>query len=168
VIPTTQIIAGVRAARRPPQPHHRARRAFACDSDLGVSKRPEAADRILIAEDDFLVASQMEAALAQAGFEVIGIAGSADQALELAAAELPTLVVMDVRLSGTRDGIDAALELFATHGIRCVFATAHQTAETRTRAQPANPLRWLAKPYTMLSLVDTVRRALQELQPRAS
>ena len=168
MIPTTQIIAGVRAARRPPQPHHRARRAFACDSDLGVSKRPEAADRILIAEDDFLVASQMEAALAQAGFEVIGIASSADQALDLAAAERPALVVMDVRLSGTRDGIDAALELFATHGIRCVFATAHQTAETRTRAQPANPLRWLAKPYTMLSLVDTVRRALQELQPRAS
>jgi DNA-binding NarL/FixJ family response regulator len=168
VIPTTQIIAGVRAARRPPQPHHRARRAFACDSDLGVSKRPEAADRILIAEDDFLVASQMEAALAQAGFEVIGIASSADQALDLAAAERPALVVMDVRLNGTRDGIDAALELFATHGIRCVFATAHQTAETRTRAQPANPLRWLAKPYTMLSLVDTVRRALQELQHRAS
>ena len=168
MIPTTQIIAGVRAARRPPQPHHRARRAFACDSDLGVSKRPEAADRILIAEDDFLVASEMEAALAQAGFEVIGIASSADQALDLAAAERPALVVMDVRLNGTRDGIDAALELFATHGIRCVFATAHQTAETRTRAQPANPLRWLAKPYTMLSLVDTVRRALQELQPRAS
>ena len=168
MIPTTQIIAGVRAARRPPQPHHRARRAFACDSDLGVSKRPEAADRILIAEDDFLVASQMEAALAQAGFEVIGIASSADQALDLAAAERPALVVMDVRLNGTRDGIDAALELFATHGIRCVFATAHQTAETRTRAQPANPLRWLAKPYTMLSLVDTVRRALQELQARAS
>ena len=168
MIPTTQIIAGVRAARRPPQPHHRARRAFACDSDLGVSKRPEAADRILIAEDDFLVASQMEAALAQAGFEVIGIASSADQALDLAAAERPALVVMDVRLNGTRDGIDAALELFATHGIRCVFATAHQTAETRTRAQPANPLRWLAKPYTMLSLVDTVRRALQELQHRAS
>ena len=168
MIPTTQIIAGVRAARRPPQPHHRARRAFACDSDLGVSKRPEAADRILIAEDDFLVASEMEAALAQAGFEVVGVASSADQALDLAAAERPALVVMDVRLNGTRDGIDAALELFATHGIRCVFATAHQTAETRTRAQPANPLRWLAKPYTMLSLVDTVRRALQELQHRAS
>ena len=168
MIPTTSIIAGARAARRPPQPHHRPQPVFASDSDLGVSKRPEAADRILIAEDDFLVASQMEAALAQAGFEVIGIASSADQALDLAAAERPALVVMDVRLNGTRDGIDAALELFATHGIRCVFATAHQTAETRTRAQPANPLRWLAKPYTMLSLVDTVRRALQELQPRAS
>ena len=140
MIPSTSIIAGARAAQRPPQPHHRPQLVFACDSDLGVTRRSEAADRILIAEDDFLVASEMEAALAQAGFEVIGIAGSADQ----------------------------ALELFATHGIRCVFATAHQTAETRTRAQPANPLRWLAKPYTMLSLVDTVRRALQELQARAS
>jgi DNA-binding NarL/FixJ family response regulator len=168
VIPTTSIIAGARAAWRPPQPHHCPQPVFASDSDLGATKRYEASDRILIAEDDFLVASEMEAALAQAGFEVVGVASSADQALELAAAELPTLVVMDVRLSGTRDGIDAALELFATHGIRCVFATAHQTAETRTRAQPANPLRWLAKPYTMLSLVDTVRRALQELQPRAS
>ena len=168
MIPKPPIIAGARAAHRPPQPHHRPQPVFACESDLGVTKRSEAADRILIAEDDFLVASEMEAALAQAGFEVIGIASSADQALDLAAAERPALVVMDVRLNGTRDGIDTALELFATHGIRCVFATAHQTAETRMRAQPANPLRWLAKPYTMLSLVDAVRRALQELQPRAS
>jgi len=72
-------------------------------------------------------------------------------------------VVMDVRLAGERDGIDTALALSAEHGIRCVFATAHHDEHARRRAEPAAPLGWLAKPYTMASLVTIVRRALDEL-----
>jgi len=166
VIATTCVIA--HAAQRLAQPHHRPELVFSRDNDLGVTERLQPVARIMIVEDDFLVASQMEGALTQAGFEVTAIASSAEQALELAAAERPALVVMDVRLDGKRDGIDAALELFANHGIRCVFATAHQTPDTRARAEPANPLTWLAKPYTMPSLVDAVRRALQLLERRTS
>jgi CheY-like chemotaxis protein len=73
---------------------------------------------------------------------------------------------MDIRLSGKRDGIDAAIELFSLHGIRCVFATAHHTAETRQRAEPANPLAWVAKPYSMASLIAVVRKAINDLQER--
>jgi DNA-binding response OmpR family regulator len=51
-----------------------------------------------------------------------------------------------------------------THGIRCVFATAHDTPDTRVRALSAKPLAWLPKPYTMLSLVDIVRRVLRDLK----
>ena len=70
---------------------------------------------------------------------------------------------MDIRLNGARDGIDAALELFAKYGIRCVFATAYQTREMRSRAEPARPLAWLSKPYVMSTLVDSVQRALRDL-----
>lgn len=99
----------------------------------------------------------------QAGLEIAGIANSAEESLELAAAERPALVVMDIRLNGKRDGVDAALELFATHGIRCVFATAHQTADAHARAEPAQPLAWVPKPYTMRTLVEVVRQAVREL-----
>jgi DNA-binding NarL/FixJ family response regulator len=133
------------------------------DDSSGVEQAPAEPARIAVVEDDYLVASQMEAALTDAGFDVCGIASSADEAIALARRERPALVVMDIRLSGARDGIDAALELFAAQGIRCVFATAHHHADARARAQPARPLGWLAKPYTMVSLVRAVRDALREL-----
>ena len=135
--------------------------AFSRDEASGGGKAHVTRSRVLIVEDDFLIASDMEAALTEAGIEVAGVAASAEEALRLADAATPALAVMDIRLAGKRDGIDAALELFARHGIRCVFATAHQDENTRTRAQPAHPLAWVPKPYAMASLVEVVQKALQ-------
>jgi DNA-binding NarL/FixJ family response regulator len=61
------------------------------------------------------------------------------------------------------DGIDAALEIFKSKGIRSLFASAFADAETHRRAQAAAPLGWLAKPYTINSLVQAVRTAVQDL-----
>jgi DNA-binding NarL/FixJ family response regulator len=133
------------------------------DAAAGADKRRDAPERILVVEDDFLVAMQMESALTEAGFEIAGVASSGEDAIELALSERPRLAVMDVRLAGHRDGIDTALQLFAEHGIRCIFATAHHDELARRRAAPAAPLGWLHKPYTMASLVGLVRRALAEL-----
>jgi CheY-like chemotaxis protein len=133
---------------------------FAPGGGPGPETVPSEPARILIVEDDFLIALQAETALAEAGFHVIGVAASADEAIELAASHQPALVVMDVRLSGRRDGIDLAIELFRDHAIRCLFATAHADAQARRRAEPADPLGWLQKPYTMASLIGMVRGAL--------
>lgn len=138
--------------------------ALAPDEMAGAGKQPAQATRILILEDDYLIAMQMEAALLQAGFDVAGIATSAEEAIELAASEGPALVVADIRLAGKRDGIDVAIELFRDHGIRTIFATAHHTQEARRRAKPATPLGWLPKPYTMASLVQVVRQALSDIR----
>ncbi|HUI96523.1 MAG TPA: response regulator [Xanthobacteraceae bacterium] len=143
--------------------HPRPRVVFAHDETSRSDTRTEKPARILIVEDDFLVAMQMESALADAGFEIAGVASSGEDAIELAMSERPRLAVMDIRLAGDRDGIDTALTLFAEQGIRCVFATAHHDEHARRRAEPAAPLGWLAKPYTMGSLVTMVRRALDEL-----
>lgn len=132
--------------------------AFSRDDVSGGGKAARAC--VLIVEDDFLIALDMEGALTEAGIEVAGIAASAEEALLLAQAEQPALAVMDIRLAGKRDGIDAALELFEKHGIRCVFATAHQDESTRARAAPAHPLAWVPKPYAMASLTEAVHKAL--------
>src|SRR5262249_48848611 len=87
-----------------------------------AARRSDEPARILVVEDNFLIALQAETALAEAGFHVIGVAASAEEATELAAAHQPDLVVMDIRLSGTRDGIDVAIELYRDHAIRCLFA----------------------------------------------
>jgi two-component system, response regulator PdtaR len=138
--------------------------AFSRDDTSGAAEARAEPARVLVVEDDFLVATEVESALSMAGFDVIGIANSADEALQLAASERPLLAVMDIRLNGERDGIDAALDLFAAHGIRCIFATAHQTADARGRAHPARPIAWLPKPYTMRALVAVVRQAVEEFR----
>lgn len=122
-----------------------------------------AAPRILVVEDDYLVALQAEADLVDAGFEVVGVAASAAEAVALAARERPTVALMDIRLAGGSDGIDAAVEIFRNNGIRSIFATAHTDARTQARAAEAEPLGWLAKPYTSESLVEIARRAVARL-----
>lgn len=124
--------------------------------------------RLLVVEDDYFAAIELEAGLLESGFEVVGIANTADEAVRLAQAERPLLALMDIRLAGMRDGVDAALEIFAAHGIRCIFTTAHHDAGTRIRAQHASPLGWLPKPYTLDSLLTLVRLAVAELKPKPS
>jgi DNA-binding NarL/FixJ family response regulator len=128
---------------------------------------PAEALRILVVEDDYLAAADAEAGLNDAGFEVVGVARSAEEAIKIAAAERPALAIMDIRLNGSRDGIDAALALFRQFGIRSIFATAHHDAAMRTRAEPASPLGWLPKPYSMHSLVARVNSAAAELKRNA-
>ena len=86
--------------------------AFARDESAGPRARSATAERILLIEDDFLVATQIEAALIDAGFAIAGVGSSADEAIELASSQRPALCVMDIRLAGSRDGIEAAIEIF--------------------------------------------------------
>jgi two-component system, response regulator PdtaR len=110
-----------------------------------------------------LIGLQTVVALVEAGFNVSGSATTAEEAIAMAKAQQPSLAVMDIRLASERDGIDAARELFKEFGIRCIFATAHDDPHTRRRAEPYAPLGWLAKPYTMASLVKLVVNALSKL-----
>jgi DNA-binding NarL/FixJ family response regulator len=98
----------------------------------------------------------IEGDLRDAGFEVVGIAHSADDAVAMAKTERPDIVLMDIRLVGKRDGVDAAREIYEATGIRSIFATAHGDPETVGRAQSAAPLGWLHKPYGRDSLLSTI------------
>ena len=102
----------------------------------------------------------MEYHLAAAGFDVIGVATTAEEAVEMADAGEPDLAIMDIRLAGDRDGVDAAIELFDRLGVPSIFASAHGDAQTRKRAARASPLGWLQKPYSAEALVAVVDAAL--------
>jgi two-component system, response regulator PdtaR len=142
------------------------RAMFAPDENAGSQTEADKPDQVLVIEDDVLIANQIDAALSDAGFEIIGIAASGDEALEIVKSRLPTLAVIDVRLAGDRDGVDTAIELFHAHGVRCIFASAYSDSEARRRAEPAAPLGWLQKPYTITSLTAMVRAAAKELHSK--
>ena len=128
--------------------------------DKSASLAKQLPAKLLIVEDDHLVAMEMESVLLEAGFEVTGIAATAEDALRKAQSVRPDLVLMDIRLAGVRDGVEAAIDLYSQMGIRCVFATAHHDNRTQARAQPAQPLGWLAKPFQPATLLQAVRTAL--------
>ena len=115
---------------------------------------------IIIVEDDFLIATDLEHDLTGAGYKVVGIASSAAEAIELARRTCPHIAIMDVRLANDSDGVDAALVLYRDLKIRSVFATAHSDPKTRDRAKPAYPLGWLPKPYSTQSLIEFLRKVL--------
>lgn len=120
--------------------------------------------RILIVEDEFLIAMECERILADAGHAVVGIAADEQQALSLAERLRPDLVLMDIRLAGGGDGIEVAKAIRSHLGIRSLFVSAHGECETRARGELAHPLGWLVKPYTASALLDAVDSALVRLR----
>src|SRR4051812_35427194 len=105
----------------------------------GTSAGSARAGRILIVGDDYFVALELEHRLLDAGYDVIGIAATAEDALEKARSGKPDLAVMDIRLASPRDGIAAATDLMEL-GIPSIFATAHADPETKRRGEQARPL----------------------------
>jgi two-component system, response regulator PdtaR len=120
------------------------------------------AARILVVEDQYLVAYDCECQLKMAGFDCIGLASTADEALDLAKRERPDLIVMDVRLANETDGVQAAIEIFERYGIRSIFTSGHADSTTHEHAQAAHPVCWLSKPYTPEALVAAVRAGCEQ------
>lgn len=133
--------------------------AFAPASERGVEpvgERP----RILVVEDEALVAMATSQLLEDAGYEVVGMAADSAQALRLADEQRPELVLMDIRLRGGDDGVDTALEIRRRFGSRILYVSAHGDAATLARAAKTDPAGFVGKPHTTQELLNAVARAL--------
>jgi CheY-like chemotaxis protein len=125
-----------------------------------AAKAARPARRVLVVEDEFFLAVQIEEWLLGNGLEVVDVVHTADEAVAVADTERPDLVIMDIRLASETDGIAAALEILERTGIRCIFATAYADAATRERGEKARPFGWLRKPFTADVLLGAVKAAL--------
>jgi two-component system, response regulator PdtaR len=152
------------SATPPARPGSRLRLVRSREDGVGAGEAEALPPRVLIVEDNYLISAEMELALSDAGCSVVGVAATADEAVRLALAAVPDLVVMDIRLQDGGDGVEVALKIFADRGIRSLFASAYHDPDTRQRAAPAAPLGWLSKPYTVSALVEAVRAAVRELR----
>ena len=103
---------------------------------------------MLIVEDEFFISLHTKSLLQSLGHAVVGIAVSANEAVRRAERERPDVVLMDIRLVGPRDGIDAAEEISRRLGITSIFITANTDPRTRARAEAVAPLGFLEKPLT--------------------
>ena len=115
--------------------------------------------KVLIVEDEPIVAEAMCQFLENAGHEVVGIARDEVSAICETAAERPDLVLMDIRLAGAGDGIEAARKIRADYPVNVVFVTAHADHITRTRAAAIQPAGFVTKPYSARQLLEVVSTA---------
>jgi PAS domain S-box-containing protein len=124
-----------------------------------VRKAAVAKERILIVEDEQVVAEQLRQSLTAQGYDVVGVADSGEQAITAGGQTRPDLVVMDIMLSGSLDGISAAQHLQPL-GIPVVYLTAYSDRHLLDRAQHTQPLAYVIKPAKTSELAAVIQLAL--------
>ncbi|MBX7183966.1 MAG: response regulator [Vicinamibacteria bacterium] len=125
-----------------------------------VLNDPSAATRILLVEDEAIIALDLRQRLEDLGYVVTGIAVNGADALALAEATSPTLVFMDITIQGPIDGIETARTLTSRRDVPVVFLTAHADARTIERAKAAKPYGYLVKPFDERELSTTIEMAV--------
>jgi signal transduction histidine kinase len=118
--------------------------------------------RVLVAEDEILIAEELRERLISMGMQVVATVATGEEAIALAEAEaaMLSLVLMDVRLKGAIDGIDAAAAISDRYDVPVVFLTAHSDDGTINRAKQVSPYGYILKPFHERELKVTMALAL--------
>ena len=117
--------------------------------------------RALIVEDEFLIAEGLRVQLQAIGLDVCDVASTADAAIALAVKHRPDLVLMDVRLDGEKDGVDAAMEIHRTIKAPVIFLTGSREDITIARINEDHPAGVLFKPVSPVQLKRTIEAVLR-------
>jgi two-component system cell cycle sensor histidine kinase/response regulator CckA len=115
---------------------------------------------ILIVEDEGLIALDLKTKLELIGYTVPAIADNADDALTSIERLRPSLVMMDIRLCGDRDGIETADRIRRRFDVPVIFLTAHADPETVERARIAEPFGYIVKPFQNVDFRARIERAI--------
>jgi two-component system, cell cycle sensor histidine kinase and response regulator CckA len=124
------------------------------------SAMPRVAATILIVEDERIVAMDVKAMLEELGYQVPAIVANGAAAIEAVGQAQPDLVLMDIRLQGSIDGVEAAAAIRAIADVPIIFLTAHADPDTRERVRALAPYGYLIKPFDEHMLAVTLETAL--------
>jgi DNA-binding response OmpR family regulator len=117
--------------------------------------------RALIVEDEALIAEELRERLSRMGFSVIAAVDSGEEGIAIATRERPDLVLMDIRLKGHRDGLQAAKEIREQVDVPIVYLTAHSDRGTVDRASRTDHDGFILKPFVRRELQTTIEVAMQ-------
>jgi signal transduction histidine kinase len=124
--------------------------------------------RILIVEDEPVIALDIEESLLALGYEVVAVVDCAEAALSAVRQVQPDLVLMDIHLRGEQDGIETAAKLRQQHCLPIVFLTAHADEATLSQAKQIQPFGYIVKPFETRDLSVTIEVALSRYQAECS
>ena len=117
---------------------------------------------VAVVDDEFIIAEGLTIQLEDLGMTVCGTAATADDAVALAQAKRPAVVLMDVRLQGEKDGVDAAIAIHETVGSKVIFITGSREPATMARIQLDHPSGVLFKPISDWQLRQAIDKALSD------
>lgn len=118
--------------------------------------------RILVVEDEAVVAADLVARLTRLGYQVVGNTGDGEKAIALAESCQPDVILMDIRLAGAIDGITAATRIQEITDVAIIFLTAHSDHNTLARARSSEPFGYLLKPFEERELLTQVEIAVHK------
>lgn len=127
----------------------------------------ESLPRVLVVEDEAIVARDIALQLSELGYQCAGIASNAEQAIAMATELAPDLVLMDIQLGGPTDGIAVAETIRHQYALPVVFITAYSADEILARAKLTEPYGYILKPFTDRELRVTLTMALYKHQAEA-
>lgn len=120
--------------------------------------------KILIVDDEMIVAADISTRYTNMGYEIIGIYTSTEDALRTIDLHRPDIILIDAHVKGTIDGISAALIIFENHRIPVIFLTSNPDEEIFKRAIATRPYAFITKPYTNEDLRQGVELTLERVQ----
>lgn len=116
---------------------------------------------ILVVEDEALVGMELEEGLASLGYLVPEVVNRGDEVIAALGRVVPDLVLMDIRIGGAIDGIEAAARIRKVSKVPVVFLTAYNDPQTLARAELVHPDGFLIKPFSETELADVVAELLR-------
>jgi CheY-like chemotaxis protein len=131
-------------------------------SQEGDSMAMDSFARVLIVEDERLVARGLERRLRSLGYEVVALASTGIEAIHQALEHQPDLVLMDIRLRGQMDGIEAVASIRKHLNVRVVYMSAYNDEATLARAQATQPDAFLPKPFSNNSFQAMLQQVLPQ------
>jgi len=120
--------------------------------------------RIMIVDDDVIIAQELEEILTGDGYDVVKTLYSAEKTLEWAEKVRPDLILMDILFPGRMDGITAARKLKEELGIPVMFFTGHSGIEMVERAKDLEPVGYVVKPFHEAQVSSNVRLAFSQIK----
>jgi len=120
--------------------------------------------KILVVEDEALIADHISFSLEEEGYEVVGIADTVEDAITLVETNQPNLVLLDINLNGNLDGIDLAGVLNNKYKIPFVYLTSNTDEKTLERVKITNPAGFIVKPFQPEDLKPAIELALYSIK----
>jgi len=115
--------------------------------------------KILVVEDEILIAMLLCRSLSLLGYQVCELAATGQDAIRLAKDERPDVVLMDIRLAGPLDGIEAASQIDRECDLSIIFMTGYSDPRVRDRTKALNPAAYLVKPVSpddVMPIIDHI------------
>lgn len=116
--------------------------------------------KILIVEDELMIAEDIQESLGNAGYDVVGMVATGPDALGAVRRQRPDLVLLDIRLRGDMDGIATAREAQQIHDCAVIYLTAYADSQTLQRAKLTSPFGYVLKPFREKELLAMVEITL--------